>query len=104
VDVAKALIGSRQIELKITGIRPGEKAHETLVSEEEAWRTVERGEHYVILPILPELRDESQPIEALKVQYDSNQTLMTLQQVQELLRREHLMVDDTQEDPGKLIR
>lgn len=104
VDVAKALIGERKIELKVTGIRPGEKAHETLVSEEEAWRTIERGDHYVILPILPELRDETQKEDPLKTQYDSNQTLMTLDEVKQLLSREKLMIDDTQEDPRKLIR
>ena len=41
------------------GIRPGEKIHEILVSEEEAPRTFHRGErNLVILPLLPELRSE----------------------------------------------
>ena len=34
-----ALIGERDIEIVFTGIRPGEKIHEILVSEEEAPRT-----------------------------------------------------------------
>src|SRR5207237_874712 len=34
-DVAKALIGDRPISIKITGIRPGEKIDEVMVSEEE---------------------------------------------------------------------
>src|SRR3712207_7645580 len=37
-------------------IRPGEKIHEILVSEEEVVHTELRGENLVILPILPELR------------------------------------------------
>src|SRR3989337_1041972 len=39
VDVATALIGGRHIEMVLTGIRPGEKIHEIMVSEEEANRT-----------------------------------------------------------------
>lgn len=54
-DIAKSLIGPRQIPIKITGIRPGEKIDEIMVSEEEVFRTVERGDYYVIKPILPEL-------------------------------------------------
>ena len=40
VDVAAALIGDREIEVEFIGVRPGEKIHEMLVSEEEAPRTV----------------------------------------------------------------
>ena len=56
VDVAEAMIGERDIEIVVTGIRPGEKVHEILVSEEEAYRTIERAGYYVIQPVLPELR------------------------------------------------
>lgn len=65
VDVASAMAGGRQIEMRYTGIRPGEKVHEVLVSEEEAPRTIVRGEHLVIAPILPELRvpDGGEPFE-----------------------------------------
>jgi UDP-glucose 4-epimerase len=60
VDVAKALMGSEEREIVYTGIRPGEKIHEIMVSEEECFRTVERNGYYVILPVLPELRGESE--------------------------------------------
>ena len=43
-DLAEALIGDRPIEIEWPGIRPGEKIHEILVSEEEAQRTFRRGE------------------------------------------------------------
>ena len=36
-----------------TGIRPGEKIHETLVSEAESRRTVEMGDYLIILPQIP---------------------------------------------------
>src|SRR4051812_19770580 len=59
VDVATALIAGRDIEQKITGIRPGEKIHEIMVSEDEAPRTVQRGEWYAIQPMLPEIGGEA---------------------------------------------
>ena len=58
VDVADALIGGRKIPITYTGIRPGEKIHEIMVSEEECYRTIERGQYYVICPMLPELRPQ----------------------------------------------
>lgn len=55
-DLAAYLIGDRNIETVFTGIRPGEKIHEILVSEEEATRTV-NGEpgYFAIRAMLPEL-------------------------------------------------
>ncbi len=55
-DLARVLVGGRNIPILTSGIRPGEKVHEILVSEEEIFRTVETQDHYVIEPILPELR------------------------------------------------
>lgn len=54
VDVAALLIGERPVETVVSGIRPGEKLHEILVSDDEALRTTERAGHYVIKPQLPE--------------------------------------------------
>ncbi len=34
-DVAAALVGDRDVRIEVTGVRPGEKTHEILVSEEE---------------------------------------------------------------------
>src|SRR5438046_594082 len=59
MDIAKALIGSRKIPIEISGIRPGEKIDEIMVSEEEVFRTVERGDYYVIKPVLPELSENA---------------------------------------------
>lgn len=54
-DIAVAVAGREDYPLEHTGIRPGEKLHEILVSEEEIPRTRCRGENFVIQPILPEL-------------------------------------------------
>ena len=56
-DLADALIGDRNLGVKVTGIRPGEKVHEILVSEEERHRCIVRRGYSVIKPILPELCD-----------------------------------------------
>jgi UDP-glucose 4-epimerase len=56
LDIAEVMIGKRNIEIKIIGMRPGEKIHEILVSEEEIPRTIRRGDYYVICPLLPKIR------------------------------------------------
>jgi len=48
VDLAKAIAPQAQIE--VIGIRPGEKLHEVLISEDEARTTVEMPDMYVVQP------------------------------------------------------
>ena len=69
IDIASALIGENQIKTVITGIRPGEKLHEILISEEECHRSVERGDYYAILPMLPELDTGREYTPALKGEF-----------------------------------
>jgi UDP-glucose 4-epimerase len=61
IDVAETMIGDADIETVITGIRPGEKLHEILISEEEVHRTVERGDYYALQPMLPDLDHDPGP-------------------------------------------
>ena len=49
-NVAKAI--SPDSKIKAIGIRPGEKLHETLVSESESYYTWDIGNHYLIIPSL----------------------------------------------------
>jgi FlaA1/EpsC-like NDP-sugar epimerase len=94
VDIATAMIGERTIEMKIVGIRPGEKVHESLVSDEEATRTVERDGYYVIQPMLPELHRAQEGSSYLSKEYSSRDNTMTLEQTSRLLRQEGLMPED----------
>jgi UDP-N-acetylglucosamine 4,6-dehydratase len=48
VDLARAIAPG--IELEVVGIRPGEKLHEVLISEDESRSTVEMEEMYVVQP------------------------------------------------------
>lgn len=93
-DIAKTLIGKSPIETIITGIRPGEKVHEILVSEEEAFRTVTRGNYYVILPMLPELRTSEKIDNPLGKEFSSADSLMSNTELEQLLTRHKLLVQD----------
>ena len=84
-DVARALMGNKDLPIEFTGIRPGEKIHEIMVSEEECFRTVERGDYYVILPVLPELRDESEFVQALNSEYSSKDKNISVEELKVLL-------------------
>lgn len=46
--LAYGMTGKKDYPLRIIGLRPGEKMHEVLVSEEEMWRATERGDYYLI--------------------------------------------------------
>ena len=72
VEVASTLIDGREIRIDVTGVRPGEKTHEIMVSEEECHRTISRGDYYVILPMLPELRGTDPFTPALTTEYSSS--------------------------------
>jgi len=95
INIAQALIGNRPIEIKVTGIRPGEKIDEIMVSEEEAYHCVKRGDYYAILPMLPELHVEEEPvIKALEKEFSSADKVLDLDQTIELLKKNKLMIDD----------
>jgi len=92
-NIAKALIGSRKIETEIIGIRPGEKMHEILVSEEECHHVIKRGDYYVILPMLPELRnvnrEEPSPLDN---EFSSADNILDLEGTIELMTKHDLIV------------
>ena len=67
VDVVSALVGKKKIEIKETGVRPGEKLHEVLVSQEESLRTISRGNYFAIKSILPEI---SKPTDSTDFEFD----------------------------------
>ncbi|MCX7862504.1 MAG: UDP-N-acetylglucosamine 4,6-dehydratase (inverting) [Bacteroidales bacterium] len=52
LDVAEAI--APYAEKKIVGIRPGEKIHEEMITEHDSISTIDGGNYYIILPVLPE--------------------------------------------------
>jgi FlaA1/EpsC-like NDP-sugar epimerase len=72
-SMAKAITGREDYPIKNVGIRPGEKIHEVLVSEEEMRRAIETETHYVICPH----EDLAQPkLMRNIIEYTSNNTEM----------------------------
>lgn len=103
MDLASGLIGDRSVKIEITGIRPGEKVHEILVSDEEGARThVLDGGYYVIQPMLPELQSKAARGPALGREYSSRDDLLGPEQVRELLRK-HGLLDGLPEARGGLV-
>jgi len=104
INVAKALIRDRNIEIKITGIRPGEKLHEIMVSEEECGRVVRRGEYYVILPMLPELKNgQHESTGVMTSEYSSADHVMSYTDTLRLLIENDLMIQEDLQ-PAELLR
>jgi len=94
-NVAQTLIGDRDIAIKVIGIRPGEKMHEIMVSEEEIHHAERRGDYYAIRPMLPELRDGAwnEP-GGLAREFSSADTVLDVEATRQLLREHRLMIED----------
>ena len=83
------MIDGRDIPIELTGIRPGEKLHEILVSEEESYRTIKRGDYYVIRPMLPELGDGDVDVNgssAIQKEFSSVDVSMDAESIRRLLQ------------------
>ena len=91
-NIARALIGKKKVQTKTIGIRPGEKRHEIMVSDEEANHCVRRGSYFAILPMLPELkRKGATEKNALKGEFSSADSVLGAKATVDLLRRHGLV-------------
>ena len=90
-DIAKALIGDRSVAQLVIGLRPGEKVHETLVSDEEAPRTTERGDYYAVQSLLPEISPAQLKQPALMGELNSEHFVMGYEQTLQLLEKNGLL-------------
>jgi UDP-glucose 4-epimerase len=93
-DIAAALIGDRDVATETIGIRPGEKLHEILVSQEELPRTTSRDGYYVIGSLLGEVCDPGVSDQVLDDEYSSALSPLPADGVAALLRRHRLLVED----------
>jgi UDP-N-acetylglucosamine 4,6-dehydratase/5-epimerase len=87
MDLAKAMAPTCQV--RQTGIRPGEKVHETLVSEDEARHTLDFDDMYVIRPEHAWWGDsnwtEGLPLpEGFRYSSDNNDRWLTIEEMREL--------------------
>ena len=91
-DVAAALIGSKKIKVTESGIRPGEKMHEIMISEEESLRTISRGDYFAIKSILPEVATASSEPLIEFAEVSSANYLMSTNEVRDFFEK-HLSGD-----------
>ena len=106
MDIAGVLIDGRDIEVDVIGIRPGEKMHEILVSEEEAIYTVSRGGYLAVGSMLPELEEENRDDSMhLDQEYSSERSVIGREKTRDLLEKHDLMIaDDNADNGGELLR
>ncbi|MHB0957099.1 MAG: polysaccharide biosynthesis protein [Pirellulaceae bacterium] len=94
LNLARALIGKRSIEIKIIGIRPGEKVHEIMVSDEECHFAELRGDYFAIRSTLPELTSVTLGApQALTKEFSSADTVVSLPETVELLRKHGMLLE-----------
>jgi FlaA1/EpsC-like NDP-sugar epimerase len=103
LDLAQCLVGDRDVPIRISGIRPGEKIHEVLISQEEAWHTVKKDRFYAIKPLLPELREEKIN-QAIDKEYSSKDSLMTIKDIKKMLTTYRLGVEHASDENGEMLR
>jgi UDP-glucose 4-epimerase len=88
-DVAEMLIkvSGKKLQIVETGIRPGEKIHEILISEEELTRTEDSGDVYIVHDIFSTKSFTSSP----QKEYSSEDDLLDLGEIEEFLRKKHVI-------------
>ena len=105
LNIAHALIGERDVSIDIIGIRPGEKIHEMMISEEEGLRAYDRGGFYAIKPMVPELATPEEGAPRGRA-YASNDDLMDLAATRALLEKHGLLIEQVESfgSDGELLR
>jgi len=100
-NLAKALIGERKISIDVTGIRPGEKMHEIMISDEESHQTIRRGDYFAIRSMLPELQtDENTETVGLTKEFSSADTVISFEETSALLQKHRLLVGQVERPDG----
>lgn len=94
IDIINILLKNKNVKKDIVeiGIRPGEKIHEILVSEEESFRTIEKDGYFIIKPALPELIKENylKEIKCIK-EYSSKDNIMSIEDIENMLKRYNII-------------
>ncbi len=92
IDIAEILTEGINVEIEFIGIRPGEKIHEVLISEEESQFAYDKGNYYAISSMLPELSIEDENSEPLGKEYSSENSVMTFEDTKKILEAQKLVL------------
>lgn len=103
IDVANVLTRDRNVGTLVTGIRPGEKVHELMVSQEEAFRAYPCEQWFAIAPMLPEIGVPGREGPALNREYSSAHDLLSREAIGALLTRHSLMPDQQASAHGRVL-
>ena len=89
LDVAEAI--NAKAKLNFTGVRPGEKIHEELISRSESYNTVDLGDYYAIMPDQLSLQRiyGNKKMFNQNISYNSNLTnnFLSIQQIKKLIAK-----------------
>jgi UDP-N-acetylglucosamine 4,6-dehydratase/5-epimerase len=101
VDLARAI--APECEQSIVGIRPGEKLHEVLLSEDEARHAFDLGDAYAVMPpdSPPPSADARRVPESFRYASDSNDQTLGIEDLQRLLAIE---LDESKPDACPELR
>ena len=89
IDLARAM--TQDVEIEIIGIRPGERLHEVLISEDEARTTVELPDMYVVQTAEEiwfgrEWQKRGQPLnEEFRYASNTNDAWLTVEQIRQII-------------------
>lgn len=101
VDLARAI--APQSKLDVVGIRPGEKLHEVLISEDEARATLEDEDMFIVTPATTlwqrDLRYPGKPLpDGFRYASDNNPVWLDIDQIRQMVKPfEDLAYPDTME-------
>lgn len=94
LDIAKAVAPDCDVE--IVGVRPGEKLHEVMIPADDARRTIDCGDHYVILPDTMDVRKQARAAgvklcpEGFEYASNNNDTWLDHEQLAKLIEPKYL--------------
>jgi len=89
IDLAKTI--APECEIKIIGIRPGEKLHEIMISKDDSRRTIEFDDFYIIQPEFPmglkyEYRGGTKMKDNFEYSSDKNTCWLTKNKLQDIIK------------------
>lgn len=89
LDIAKAV--APECQTKVVGIRPGEKLHETLISEDDGRLTLEYDTHFVIQPQFPWWGEERKNggrtvVEGFSYSSGNNKILLSVMEIRNIVK------------------